>query len=92
MTRADSGSLVRILIEERNPLARSRAHVELGRRAASRGEAQRALQHYREALLLDPTDPDARAVAGELEGQLGRPPAARLGGVVGRVLGRVARG
>lgn len=47
---------VDVLMHETDPAVRSRAHRELGRRAAVRQDRALAAVHFQEALELDPTD------------------------------------
>jgi hypothetical protein len=47
---------VRVLVEDADPIRRSRAHLELGHRAVARRDSTMAARHYREAATLDPTD------------------------------------
>lgn len=47
---------VQVLLEERDPVARARAHTVLGRRALQRDELETARVHLHEAAELDPTD------------------------------------
>ena len=53
-------ALVDILLEEADPVVRSRAHVELAQRALSTDNVPKAVLHYTEALELDPTDEVSR--------------------------------
>jgi hypothetical protein len=48
------------LLEDEDPLARSRAHTELGLRAKARADDAAAIVHLREAIDLDPTDETPR--------------------------------
>lgn len=52
--------LVGLLMEETDPVVRSKAHAELGNRALSTDNVPKAVIHYREALELDPTDEVSR--------------------------------
>ena len=52
--------LVGLLMEETDPVLRSRAHAELGNRALSSDNVPKAVVHYQEALELDPTDEVSR--------------------------------
>lgn len=52
---------VTTLLENPDPVARSRAHRTLAERAERRDQWSVARIHYREALELDPTDEVARA-------------------------------
>ena len=54
-------SPVDVLLEEADPSARGRAHVELGRRALGGGGHDKELRHFREAARLMPQDPVVRA-------------------------------
>lgn len=47
---------VQVLIDEADPVRRSRAHLALGRRAMDRQDLGGATEHLREAVDLDPTD------------------------------------
>lgn len=58
--RADNRDLVQVLIQDPDPMRRSRAHRELGNRAVAREDLGKALRHYEEAFALDPTDEVAR--------------------------------
>jgi Flp pilus assembly protein TadD len=49
-----------VLVDEHDPLQRSRAHTELGRRASARDDVDMAVWHLREAIDLDPTDETPR--------------------------------
>ncbi|MEQ1504470.1 MAG: hypothetical protein ABMB14_19685 [Myxococcota bacterium] len=59
---------VRVLLEERDPVRRSRAHLELGVRALDRRDLEAATEHLREAADLDPTDEQPRKLLEELAG------------------------
>jgi len=48
------------LLEDEDPLARSRAHTALGLRAKARADNDSAIAHLREAIDLDPTDETPR--------------------------------
>lgn len=52
--------LVDLLMQEPDPVLRSRAHAELGNRALSSDDLPKAVVHYTEALELDPTDEVSR--------------------------------
>jgi phage shock protein A len=54
-------------MEEQDPSARARAHMELARIAVTRGEADLASRHLREALELDPRLKRARERLHEVE-------------------------
>lgn len=54
-------SPVDVLLEESDPAARGKAHVELGRRALGGGGRDKALRHFREAARLLPQDPTVHA-------------------------------
>lgn len=54
-------SLVHLLVEEPDPVIRSRAHAELGSRALSEARHDKAAVHFQEALALDPTDEVSRS-------------------------------
>jgi hypothetical protein len=60
------------LLENEDPLARSRAHTELGLRAKARADHDAAVTHLREAIDLDPTDETPRDVLRSL-GVSGKP-------------------
>jgi len=60
MQRHDNRDLVQVLIQDPDPMNRSRAHRELGARAAAREDLGKALRHYEEAFAIDPTDEVAR--------------------------------
>ena len=80
---------VEVLLEEPDPMQRSRAHTELGLRAKGRDDVDMAVWHLREAIDLDPTDEQPRDVLRSL-GQPGEsvntPPAAPASqGLVGRL-------
>ena len=45
---------LRVLLEDDDPVHRSMAHAELGRRAVTRDQRAKAVKHFREALVLDP--------------------------------------
>jgi hypothetical protein len=47
---------VAVLLRERDPVERCRAHVALGRKAYDRRDLDVATDHLREAADLDPTD------------------------------------
>ncbi|MFT4625133.1 MAG: Tfp pilus assembly protein PilF [Myxococcota bacterium] len=47
---------VRVLLEETDPVRRSRAHLMLGRRALDRADFVHARDHLESAIDLDPTD------------------------------------
>lgn len=47
---------VSVLVHNPDPTCRSKAHQELGRRAAARDDKTMAAFHFKEALELDPTD------------------------------------
>ncbi len=59
--------LQRLLMEEEDPAARARAHMELARIALTRGEAELASRHLKEALELDPRLKRARERLHEVE-------------------------
>ncbi len=79
---------VEVLLEEPDPMERSRAHTELGLRAKAREDVDMAVWHLREAIDLDPTDEQPRDVLRSL-GQPGDnkppPPPAPQQGFVGRL-------
>ena len=56
-----SAEHVTVLLENPDPVSRSRAHRSLAERALAREEIDVARSHYREAVELDPTDEVARA-------------------------------
>lgn len=66
MQDRDNRDLVQVLIENPDPAARSRAHSELGRRAEAQDDVEKAVAHYREAALLDPTDEAPRQALASL--------------------------
>lgn len=47
---------VRVLLENGDPIPRSRAHYKLGKRAWAENHVGRAQRHFQEAADLDPTD------------------------------------
>lgn len=47
---------VDVLRDDPDPMSRSRAHTQLGCRAAARQDVDRAVFHFRRAVDLDPTD------------------------------------
>ena len=47
---------VHVLVHNADPTSRSKAHQELGRRAAARDDKTMAAFHFKEALDLDPAD------------------------------------
>jgi Flp pilus assembly protein TadD len=53
-------ALVSVLLEEPDPIHRSRAHRALGERAIASRNLDRAREHLSEAADLDPTDETAR--------------------------------
>jgi hypothetical protein len=57
---------VQVLIEEQDPVRRSRAHLTLGRRAMDRQDVGAAREHLREAMDLDPTDEVPRRLLEQL--------------------------
>ena len=59
---------VQVLIEELDPVRRSRAHLALGRRAMDRKDLGVATEHLREAADLDPTDEVPRKLLAEIGG------------------------
>ncbi len=59
---------VHVLMEEADPIRRSAAHLELGHRAITRDDLFAAVDHFREAAELDPTDERPRAALLDLEG------------------------
>lgn len=58
---------VGVLIEERDPVQRSRAHRTLGERALARQDLPTAEVHLREAADLDPTDEVPRRMLARLQ-------------------------
>ncbi len=59
--------LQRVLMEEEDPSARARAHMDLARIAVTRGEAELASRHLKEALEMDPRLKRARERLQEVE-------------------------
>ena len=57
---------VHVLVEERDPMVRSRAHRVLGLRARAREDLDRAVWHLREAIELDPTDETSKEILKDL--------------------------
>jgi hypothetical protein len=53
---------VSVLLEERDPIRRSRAHRVLGQRAYERRDLEIASDHLREAVDLDPTDEEPKVL------------------------------
>ncbi len=53
-------ALVSVLLEEPDPIHRSRAHRALGERALAMQNLAAAREHLEEAADLDPSDPTAR--------------------------------
>jgi Flp pilus assembly protein TadD len=78
---------VEILLEDSDPLNRSRAHTELGRRAVARSDVERAAWHFREAFELDPTDETPRDALRSLGQPMSQEPATQPG-----LLGRLWKG
>lgn len=60
---------VQVLIEELDPVRRSRAHLTLGRRAMDRKDLGSATEHLREAADLDPTDEVPRKLLEEIRAE-----------------------
>jgi Tfp pilus assembly protein PilF len=60
---------VLVLLEEPDPVRRSRAHLALGQRALQGGNVAVASEHLREAVDLDPTDEVPRRLLAELDQQ-----------------------
>lgn len=52
---------VQVLLEDPDPLRRSRAHLALGRKAMAQEELEIATEHFRAAADLDPTDERPRS-------------------------------
>ena len=57
---------VTVLLEDRNPVHRSRAHTQLGQQALARQELELAREHLEEATDLDPTDETPRRLLAQL--------------------------
>ena len=53
--------LQRLLLDTRDPLKRAQVHLRLGHLALTRGEDEVAVRHFREALMLDRAQEEARA-------------------------------
>ncbi len=77
---------VRILLEDTDPVRRSRAHFSLGHRALALEDMKSARDHFEEALVLDPTDERPRVVLQRLPSDA--PPSRQRWG---RVLGFLRR-
>lgn len=58
---------VAILLEDHDPVRRSRAHTALGRRALERQDVDTAREHLEQAADLDPTDEVAKRLLATLE-------------------------
>ena len=58
---------VRVLIDDADPIRRSRAHLALGRLALARRDPGAAAEHLREAADLDPTDDASRELLEQLD-------------------------
>lgn len=67
MRNHDIRELVQVLIEEKSTETRCAAHRELARRAAAADDLAKAVRHYREAAVLDPTDEVSREALDRLE-------------------------
>lgn len=65
---------VQVLIEELDPVRRSRAHLALGRRALDRQDLDIATEHLREAADLDPTDEVPRELLARIRSKDARRP------------------
>lgn len=57
---------VAVLLEEADPVRRSRAHTELGRQALARRDVDLAREHLGEATDLDPTDEEPKKLLATL--------------------------
>ena len=77
MQDRENRDLVQVLIENPDPATRSQAHTELGRRAAAKDDVEKALAHYREAAVLDPTDETPRQAIASLGASVQSPPLPR---------------
>lgn len=60
-------ALVAVLLEEPDPVHRSRAHLELGQRALAAKNLQAAREHLEEAADLDPTDETPRKLLSRIQ-------------------------
>lgn len=92
MRDSTSDDPIDVLVEDPDPLARARAHTELGLRAKAREQVDLAVFHLREALDLDPTDETPRDVLrslGRTPDATVEPPPPRT--VFGRILGGLRR-
>ncbi|RME26453.1 MAG: hypothetical protein D6798_06695 [Deltaproteobacteria bacterium] len=85
--------LQRILMEEPDPEARARAHLELARIAIGDGGVDASVRHLREALLLDGRLEAARQLLHELgeTSRISNPSRAGRRDAVRTLLGRVRR-
>ena len=71
---------VRVLVEDDDPVQRSRAHLELGKRAWARKDVKLAARHFREAADLDPSaEAPAHALRDLGEPVAQRPPMSEFG-------------
>ncbi|MBT3220351.1 MAG: hypothetical protein HN348_14795 [Proteobacteria bacterium] len=57
---------VTTLLEDVDPIRRSKAHAELGHRAVERDDSDAARVHFSEAVDLDPTDEVSRLILSRL--------------------------
>jgi hypothetical protein len=60
---------VKVLLQERDPVLRSRAHRTLAERAVQRRDLEVAADHLREAADLDPTDEEPRQMLDRIDQQ-----------------------
>lgn len=60
------GDPVAVLLDESDPVRRARAHLALGERAIARDALELATEHLREAVDLDPTDEQPKALLAKL--------------------------
>jgi Tfp pilus assembly protein PilF len=58
---------VAVLLEDHDPVHRSRAHTALGQRALARQDVNTAREHLEEATDLDPTDETPKRLLATLE-------------------------
>ena len=58
---------VEVLLEDHDPVQRSRAHTALGRRALERQDVHTAREHLEQATDLDPTDEVPKKLLATLE-------------------------
>ena len=62
-----SAQAVAVLLEDQDPVNRSRAHTTLGRRALERQDVGTAREHLEQAADLDPTDEVPKRLLATLE-------------------------